>query len=95
MESPPIVHADQGLAFTKMMFSSVVSQERFQSIMRLLHFGDEPQQPDDRLAKVRFLTSQLNNTMPEIYTPYKELSLDESMMLSRGRLVFRQYIKNK
>ena len=77
------------------MFSSVMSHGRFQSIMRFLHFDDEPQQPDDSLAKVRFLTNQLNNTMPEIYTPYKELSLDESMMLSRGRLVFRQYIKNK
>ena len=33
--------------------------------------------------------------MPEIYTPHKELSLDESMMLWRGRLVFRKYIKNK
>ena len=77
------------------MFPSVMSRERFQSIMRFLHFGDEPQQPDDRLAKVRFLINHLNNTMPEIYTPHKELSMDESMMLWRGRLVFRQYIKNK
>ena len=77
------------------MFSSVMSQERFQSIMRFFHFGNEPQKPDDRLAKVRFLINQLNNTMPEIYAPHKELSLDESMMLWRGRLVFRQYIKNK
>ena len=72
-----------------------MSHGRFQSIMRFLHFDDEPQQPDDSLAKVRFLTNQLNNTMPEIYTPHKELSLDESMMLLKGRLVFRQYIKNK
>ena len=71
------------------------SPERFQSIMWFLHFGDEPQQPDGRLAKERFLINQLNNTMPEIYTPHKELSLDESMMLWRGRLVFRKYIKNK
>ena len=48
------------------IFSSVMSQERFQSIMRFLPFGDKPQQPDDRLAKVRFLINHLNNTMPEI-----------------------------
>ena len=77
------------------MFPSVMSRERFQSIMRFLHFGDEPQQPDDPWAKVRFLINHLNNTMSEIYTPHKDLSLDESMMLWRGRLVFRQYIKNK
>ena len=75
------------------MFSSAMSQERFQFIMRFLHFGDKPQQPDEYLAKVRFLINQLNNTMPEIYTPHSYM--DESMMLWRGRLVFRQYIKNK
>ena len=33
--------------------------------------------------------------MREIYVPDKDLSLDGSMMLWRGRLIFRQYIKNK
>ncbi|XP_015375053.1 PREDICTED: piggyBac transposable element-derived protein 4-like [Diuraphis noxia] len=33
--------------------------------------------------------------MNAIYYPKKELSLDESMVLWRGRLVFRQYIQNK
>ena len=33
--------------------------------------------------------------MPEIYAPRKELSLDESIMLWRGRLVFWQYIINR
>ena len=30
-----------------------------------------------------------------MFTPHKELLLDESMMFSHGRLVFRQYIKKK
>ena len=33
--------------------------------------------------------------MREIYVPDKDLSLDVWMMLWRGRLIFRQYIKNK
>ncbi|KAF0752657.1 piggyBac transposable element-derived protein 4-like [Aphis craccivora] len=33
--------------------------------------------------------------MNEIYEPSKNLSIDESMVLWRGRLIFRQYIKNK
>ena len=33
--------------------------------------------------------------MKQYVVPEKQLSLDESMMLWRGRLVFRQYIKNK
>ena len=52
-------------------------------------------QPDDRLAKVRFLINHLNNIMPQIYTSHKELSLDKSMMFWRSRLVFRQYVKIK
>ena len=77
------------------MFSSVMSRDRFQSIMHFLHFGYEPQQPDDRLSKVRFLINHLNNTMPEIYKPHIELSLDESMVLRRDRLMFQQFRKDK
>ncbi|KAJ8936088.1 hypothetical protein NQ314_012497 [Rhamnusium bicolor] len=33
--------------------------------------------------------------MKDIYYPSKNLSLDESMLLWRGRLLFKQYIKNK
>lgn len=77
------------------LFKSVMSRNRFQSIMRFLNFGEEPSFQNDRLSKVRFLLNHLNSTVADVYTPEKELSLDESMMLWRGRLVFRQYIKNK
>ena len=33
--------------------------------------------------------------MANIYTPDRNISIDESMMLWRGGLIFRQYIKNK
>ena len=33
--------------------------------------------------------------MSDIYYPSKELSIDESMLLWRGNLFFRQYIQNK
>lgn len=33
--------------------------------------------------------------MNELYEPSKNLSLDESVVLWRGRLIFRQYNKNK
>lgn len=33
--------------------------------------------------------------MSEIYEPSENLALDESIVLFRGRLVFRQFIKNK
>lgn len=48
-----------------------------------------------RLSKITLIVNQLNDTMRTIYSPGKNLSIDESMMLWRGRLIFRQYIKNK
>ena len=81
--------------YSNELFKSVMSRNRFQSIMRYLNFGEEPAFQDDRLPKIRFLLNDPNNTTAEVYTPDKDLSLDESMMLWRGRLVFHQYIKNK
>ena len=72
-----------------------MARDRFTSIMLFLNFGEEPVNEDDRLGMIRFLINHLNTIVPEIFTPHKELLLDELMMLWRGRLVFRQYIKNK
>ena len=77
------------------LFKSVMTRDRVTSIMHFLNFGEVPVDEDDRLGKIRFLINHLNATLPKIFTPHKELSLDESMMLRRGRLVFCQYIKNK
>lgn len=49
----------------------------------------------DRLHKIRPIIDYFNNSMDNLYYPNKELCIDESMMLWRGRLLFRQYIKNK
>jgi len=80
-------------------FSNYTSRDRFLVIMRCFHFApnieDDQVQPLDRLYKVRPLINYFNNKMNTIYYPKKELSLDESMVLWRGRLVFRQYIQNK
>ena len=81
--------------YSNELFPSVMPRERFQAIMHFLHFGEDPQYENDRLSKICLLSNHFSKTMNEIYTPLKMLSLDESMMLWRGRLVFRQYIKNK
>lgn len=80
-------------------FKEFMSRDRFMVILRCLHFSRNPlpgqEKPEDRLYKIRPLIDYFNARMGEIYYPCKELSLDESMVLWRGRLVFRQYIKNK
>ncbi|XP_041351080.1 piggyBac transposable element-derived protein 4-like [Gigantopelta aegis] len=56
---------------------------------------DNDQHNDDHLFKIRTVLDHFNDVMPAIYYPRKDLSIDESMVLWRGRLLFRQYIKNK
>ena len=58
-----------------------MSRERFECIMRFLHFGDQPKFEDNRLAKIRMILDHFNKVMLKIITPDKKLSLDESMML--------------
>ena len=71
-----------------------MARDRVTSIMRFLNSGEEPVNKDNRLGNIRFLTNHLNTIVKEIFTPNEELSLDESMILWRQSLVFRQYIKN-
>lgn len=76
---------------------SQMSRDRFLLILRCLHFyeSDEETVPDDRLYKVRLLIDYFNQKMKTIYYPCRELSIDEGMVLWRGRLHFRQYIQGK
>lgn len=80
-------------------YKEYMSRDRFMLILRCLHFARNPLlgqgKPADRLFKIRPIINYFNSRMNEIYYPGKELSLDESIVLWRGRLQFRQYIKNK
>ena len=77
------------------IFSKVMPRNRFQLIIRFWDFVDNNTAGPGHLRKIVPIVEHLNNTMNTIYIPDKDLSIDESMMLWRGRLVFRQYIKNK
>ena len=80
------------LIYKNHFFQNVMSRERFEHIMCFLHFGDQPKFEDDQLAKIRMILNHFNKVMvmSEVITPDKKLSLDESMMLWHGRLMFRQ-----
>lgn len=77
------------------VFRKYMSRNRFLLIVRCLHFTSEETDVSDRLGKIRSVIDFFNNKMERIYYPGRELSLDEAMVLWRGRLQFRQYIKNK
>lgn len=47
------------------------------------------------MYKLQPVLNYFEEKMNTIYCPGKKLSLDESMLLWRGRLVFRQYLKSR
>ncbi|XP_025421144.1 piggyBac transposable element-derived protein 4-like [Sipha flava] len=79
--------------FDLKFFRSHMSRNRFMLILRALHFSHF--KSSNRLNKIENIENYFNKKMEEVYEPSKNLVLDESMVLFRGRLVFRQYIKNK
>lgn len=84
-----------GPLFNIPIFRKYMSRNKFLLILRCLHFTSTNTRDNDRLGKIRSVVDFFNTKMNSLCYPEKELSLDESMMLWKGRLQFKQYIKNK
>ena len=84
------------------VFSQIMTRNHLYLILCFLHFSDNEDplhdindENRDRLHKVRLLINLFQNRCRTVYNPGKHLSVDESLMLFKGRLKFRQYIKTK
>lgn len=82
------------------IFNSVMPRNRFQSILQFLHFADnsryDANDPNhDRLYKVRPVVGYLVSKFKSVYIPEEHISIDEELLLWKGRLVFKQYIPLK
>ena len=78
------------------LINKVMSRNRFELLLKFWHFADNTTaEPGDRLGKLKNIVDSLLNRFQSIYYPEKQLSIDEAMVLWRGRLVFRQYIPGK
>ena len=82
------------------IFSQLMKKVRFLLILRFLHFADNrihnPADLDrDKLYKIREVSDMTRKRCSEAFYPRKKLSVDESLVLFKGRLSFKQYIKFK
>ena len=78
-------------------FGEVFSRKRFLELLRVLHFTSASVVHDsaDRLRKIRPIMSFLQSRFSEVFLPSRNLCIDESLLLWKGRLLFKQYIPNK
>ena len=83
------------------IFSQVMRRNRCQLLLKFFHLSDNDlmlprSDPNyDRLHKIRPLLEHLSNKFQTVYQPGPHLSLDEAMVLWKGMLSFKQFIRNK
>lgn len=80
-------------------FGDVISRNRFQLIMKFLHFSDNSSkanyQGPAKLYKIFPVLSHLNCKFQNLYLPGQNISVNESLTLWKGHLSFRQYLHPK
>lgn len=78
------------------VFGNIMSRDRFFNLTRMLHFCDNNEQADgDRLFKIRRIVDMLRLSFKNTFSPFQNICIDESLMLFKGRLAFKQYIPSK
>jgi hypothetical protein len=75
--------------------SSVITRDRFLLILKFWHFSYDTADDTDKLKKIRDTYNMILERIQILLEPGRYLIIDESMIPWRGRLKFRQYIKNK
>ena len=77
------------------IFGSIISVDWFESICNFMHFNNNDHigtyQGPSKLFKIYPVLSHLNTKSQSLYLPGQKIAIDESLMLWRGRLSFRQY----
>ena len=78
------------------IFPKYMRRDRFLQLLRSLHFEDNKNiNPDDRIWKIRKVLTLLTYKFSNVFYPFQKLVIDESLILFKGRLIFKQYIPSK
>jgi hypothetical protein len=82
------------------IFSELFAERRFHLLLKFLHFVDDERYEEAtcgsrRLYKLIPMLDHLNDRFRSVYTPECEVSVDESLMMWKGRLSWMVYIPSK
>ena len=74
----------------------ISSRRRFKSLLAFFKVVDHTtEDPEDRLKKVRFLYESVRDSCSALFQPAQDISVDERIVRSKARYIFRQYLPNK
>lgn len=78
------------------MVKNAMRRNRFEQILRFLHFADNTKiNPDDKMWKLRPLMKHLKSNFLKYYQPTEHINYDESMIRYYGRHNCKQFIRGK
>ena len=75
-----------------------MKRERFLLLSKFIHFNDNESNQGDlpaKLFKLWPILEYLKSKFASVYLPVQDVSVDESLMLWKGRLCWKQYIPMK
>ena len=81
--------------------ASRITRDRFFELHRYLHFADNstlapPGSPEyNKLGKVLPIINSLTKSFQSVYTPHRDVSVDEAMIPFKGRSTLKQYMPQK
>ena len=82
--------------FSTPEIAKLMTYDRFLLLLQHLHFNNnETETPDNRLQKIELIYNDIKKKFQSKFKPFKDLCIDESLVLWRGRLSFRQYMPQK
>jgi hypothetical protein len=77
-------------------FRKICSRDNFLQTLYALHFADnQTMDKTDPLRKIRPIVDSMQTKFSNSFYPFQDLAIDESLILWKGRLVFKQYIPSK
>ncbi len=80
---------------TTPIFRELFSRDRYCSLMRMLHFVNNDENNTEKLYKILPIVLHMKDKFQQFFKPYQNLCIDESVLVWKGRLSFKQYIPSK
>ncbi|KAJ8882330.1 hypothetical protein PR048_014132 [Dryococelus australis] len=76
------------------VITNAMPRDRFETILRYLHANDNTSVPHgnkDKIYKLWPVVNKLNDRLQQVYKWTRELSIDDSIILFKGRSTLKQY----